>query len=1030
MKKLLLPALFVSALALPAMPPDISVEDAGRMKLGGLNGFVQFYDRDWKNFTQNAKSITADPGYPVSSEKQYELKGVLNISGQDSGLTFQQWVREETPDTVSYSMNMRNETGLASRVLCFTVELPAAKFSGKSIVVNGKAFELPATASKAIPPFYKVKTLNVVNGDRKLTITGEFTLMVQDNRTYQVNTYSLRLLFPESGGKITRSKLALKFGVTPLESTPLPLQGEAAAAFLKNRGIGKNTNFAGLKFDLGSVIHLAKGAAKTLAATGKATNLYLIHNADTADAKPEIEALYADGSRQTLRLENGRDFAVTQPLLRLPNGAVATSNNSTLAGLYLSHFTLEDKELKELKLSNAAGAPWHVTAATLANTEIPVSSINSITYIVENSEWRPLDWNAPAAKGSVLDFSNLLDAPAGKHGWVTADAAGHFSAGGKRIRFYGPNLCFSAQFLEKKDAEALADEFARLGYTSIRFHHFDNELSDPKGKDSRIFLPEKLDQLDYLFFCLKERGIYITIDLYCSRRLREGELPEIPDSAGRTLKAIAPISKAGRDNWKAYSRNLLRHKNPYTGLTWGEDPALYSVSLLNENDIHALWKQPNVMPLYIAGYADYLRKNNLDTTENRDSRGPLFLKYLTGLHVDMIRDFRSFLQKEIGYKGLITDINFRENIILSEIRQELDFVDVHTYWDHPHFLPASKWSPPYIHHQRSALQANAIVPRMLFASRIFGKPFTVTEINYTFPNRYRAESGPLLGAYAALQDWDGLYRFSWAHERAGTLRQRPVERFDIVRDPISLIAERVTALLFVRGDVSAADKAAAWTFGDSSFNKLTDADASHYPQNFQELGFFRRIGSLRDGKEFPGVERLPNNKLTPEEAKLVAAKVKTSENGEISYDPQRRTLQVITPKTESLTLDKGELTAKVLTVKEVNSFQSVTACAMDGKPLAESSRILLFHQSDVTNEKIRFSSETMNAVENWGSMKLLVRRATAKVELAIPEGAKVQALGSDGLPKAEIAATRENGKTVFTADTAAHNGTLIYLVSR
>ena len=64
---------------------------------------------------------------------------------------------------------------------------------------------------------------------------------------------------------------------------------------------------------------------------------------------------------------------------------------------------------------------------------------------------------------------------------------------------------------------------ARLGYTSVRFHHYDNSLSDPKGNDSTVFLPEKIDQLDYLFACLKKRGIYITLDLYCSRRFRNGE---------------------------------------------------------------------------------------------------------------------------------------------------------------------------------------------------------------------------------------------------------------------------------------------------------------------------------------------------------------------------------------------------------------------------------------------------------------------------------------------------------------------------
>ncbi|UKI34016.1 MAG: hypothetical protein L6W00_11825 [Lentisphaeria bacterium] len=97
------------------------------------------------------------------------------------------------------------------------------------------------------------------------------------------------------------------------------------------------------------------------------------------------------------------------------------------------------------------------------------------------------------------------------------------------------------------------------------------------------------------------------------------------------------------------------------------------------------------------------------------------------------------MRDEINYQGLITHLNHRQHLLNCDIREELDFVDNHNYWDHPNFLPGKNWGFPRLHNQMSAICAGAWNPRTLMPSRIFGKPFTVTEYNFTFPNRYRAE---------------------------------------------------------------------------------------------------------------------------------------------------------------------------------------------------------------------------------------------------------------------------------------------------
>ena len=207
----------------------------------------------------------------------------------------------------------------------------------------------------------------------------------------------------------------------------------------------------------------------------------------------------------------------------------------------------------------------------------------------------------------------------------------------------------------------------------------------------------------------------------------------------------------------------------------------------------------------------------------------------------------------------MTDANFSDNVIQAPIRNELDFVDSHHYGDHPRF-----WR---FFHQNSATEASALVPRLLFPDRIFGKPFTVTEINYTFPNRWRAESAPLLGSYAALQDWDALYRFAWGHSRNAVLKKEPVIRFDTVQDPVARFAEKIIVLMFRRGDVSPADTALAYPFGERDFDGIAkfDKNTSKFPFAFEKLGFYCRVGALPAEKKLPGVLTLPqrNWRATP-----------------------------------------------------------------------------------------------------------------------------------------------------------------------
>jgi hypothetical protein len=205
-----------------------------------------------------------------------------------------------------------------------------------------------------------------------------------------------------------------------------------------------------------------------------------------------------------------------------------------------------------------------------------------------------LPWD-DAAPG-VTDLSGWLHKPAGKFGPVRAGKDGHLYASDKRVRFFGVNLCFGANFPRKEDAKKVAARLAKFGVNAVRFHHMDM-FAFPAGIRARKAAgtgdldPAALDRLDYFFAELKRHGIYADLNLLVSRPFAKGDgLPEEIESVGWKERHVAGFfDPKVLKLQKEYARKLLTHRNPYTKLTYAEDPAVAFVEINNENGLIHAW---------------------------------------------------------------------------------------------------------------------------------------------------------------------------------------------------------------------------------------------------------------------------------------------------------------------------------------------------------------------------------------------------------------------------------------------------------
>ncbi len=205
-----------------------------------------------------------------------------------------------------------------------------------------------------------------------------------------------------------------------------------------------------------------------------------------------------------------------------------------------------------------------------------------------------LPWD-DAAPGTITDVSFLNDKPAGVNGGIIA-RNGHFveSKTGKRVRFLGTNFAAKAAFPSHADAEKVAARIAKLGINLVRLHHMDNRdwgqdasIWDYSYKDRQHIDAAQLDKLDYLVAQLKKNGVYANINLHVSRQFSESDgFPASVDKIPFGFdKRVDEFDRRMILLQKNYARDLLTHVNPYTGLTYAQDPAVAVVEINNENSL-------------------------------------------------------------------------------------------------------------------------------------------------------------------------------------------------------------------------------------------------------------------------------------------------------------------------------------------------------------------------------------------------------------------------------------------------------------
>ena len=639
-----------------------------------------------------------------------------------------------------------------------------------------------------------------------------------------------------------------------------------------------------------------------------------------------------------------------------------------------------------------------------------------------------IDWRDN--KDCLVDLSFLLDAPAGKDGFIHIRNGRLTGPNGQRFRIWGVNFTGSSCFPTRQDAPIVADHLARFGINCVRFHFLDSNWSASlfikDRDDTRALDPEQLDRLDYFISEMKKRGIYTNINLNVGRNYRKGDGVKDYEYLGMA-KVVNYFDEHIQMLHKEYARQLLTHYNPYTKTQYRHEPAIPIVELINENAIVEAWfsdrllgkntdKRPGTWTDITAWYANKLtekynawlkkrltpsRLQKLRTEAGVKTGEPIprltknqFNKaskerfhreaeYYMELQDTYFQSMYDYLKNDLKIKSLVagtSDHNhWKTGYPLLAATSKMDIVDGHVYWQHPSYFtdPKTKRRTFSIPNTPMVEQPFNSTVVQLSRSAVAGKPYTVSETNHPFPSEYACEGIGILAAYSAFHDWDGIFFYTFGHNTPKDWQKKIPGHFDIRPDPVRMTNLAAGALMFLREDVRPALKTIDRTYSTEQIIAGIRAPSSEHP--YFTKGFQTSI-PLQHTTRILSFDSGPRSYK-----QLEAENPVVSDTKELKwyYPPQEKGIVTVeTEKSQAIIGFAGEnkKALKNLSAQVENQFAGIILTSLDAKPLSSSDKLLLVATARSANTDMKWNDKRTSLL-SWGSAPVLIEPVKGRITL-------------------------------------------------
>lgn len=399
---------------------------------------------------------------------------------------------------------------------------------------------------------------------------------------------------------------------------------------------------------------------------------------------------------------------------------------------------------------------------------------------------------------------------------------------------------------------------------------------------------------------------------------------------------------------------------------------------------------------------DFFRRTDFDQQGAPAQRD--WIRFLWQEEEDSWTGMTRYLKEELGAHALV--IGTQADFSPAPLQAELDVVDNHGYWQHPRF-PHAAGDPAdwLIIDTPMAGSVDGGEISRLSLQRVIGKPYIVSEYNHSAPNTFSSEAFLLICAYAAMQDWDGVFAFDYGDTRDDWDSRRITGYFPIDQHPAKMVTLPAAAALFRRGDVSSLEvsRPAVVSVGDAILWTLQKgpaigADAFGVGRTDALEGAVGLAagtsGATDAGPPSPqdASSDSPNLSLSPAPAPLPGSYV--TSNGELTWDSHggKGYVTVSTPRSKAAigyvlnrTFDLGGIT--VAPGRTIQDWAAISLTAMGpgvrGNLLSRGS-ILVTATGFIQNTGMGWKNAERTTVgRDWGRAPTLVEGIPATIILPV-----------------------------------------------